>query len=253
MTELLYPVDTDSGYVRRFTARVEALPPGAVVLDRTFFYPGGGGQPPDRGLLHLADAAPIGIADVSRTSGTVLHRVARGRGPNARPARVGETIEGEIDWDRRFRHMRLHTAQHLASALLFSRAGLRTRKATLGGSEATIDLEGTAPDVGEGAAWVEEFREIVRAGRPVRVRHLPRAEYERSPSPRSGLIALPPGIEEVRVIEIDGADASPCGGTHLRSTGEIGGVRFHRPSGAQPERVHLTVEEPTGGAPTPPA
>jgi misacylated tRNA(Ala) deacylase len=253
VTEILYPVDTESAYVRTFRARVVALPPGAVVLDRTYFYPGGGGQPPDRGALRTEGGTQLAVADVSRSGREVLHRLGRGRDPAARALRTGDEVEGAIDWERRFHHMRLHTAQHLASAVLFTTTGLRTRRATLSGIRATLDLEAPEPSGEARSAWRDDFVTAVAGRRPVTVRHVPIEEYERNPSPRSGLVPLPVGLRSVRVIEIAGCDASPCGGTHLRNTAEIGLVRFEEPSPSAPERVVFTLEEPPGAPSTPPS
>jgi Ser-tRNA(Ala) deacylase AlaX len=250
VTELLYQADSDAAYVRSFRARVVALPPGAVVLDRTFFYAVGGGQPADRGRLVGPQGQSVPVADVGRSGGYVLHRVGKNRDPSAAPLRVGDEVTGEIDWGRRYEHMRLHTGQHLASALLFARLGLRTQQAMLGRGAATIDLEAPIPANRSFPEFENSFREAVRANRPVRVRHLPRAEYEAAPAPRSGLIPIPSGIDRVRLIEIEGYDASPCGGTHLRDTGAIGGVRFEPPGPAAPARTRFTLEP--SDAPTTP-
>jgi misacylated tRNA(Ala) deacylase len=191
------------------------------------------------------------VVDVAKSGGSVLHRV---RGPPAalRSLTVGAVVDGEIDWARRYRHMRLHTAQHLSSAIVFRRTRLRTRKANLAGTSATIDLEGPL-----GAAEVEplatELAAAVGAALPVAIRHVPRVEWDSSPSaPRSGLVPLPPQVDPVRVIEIVGLDLCPCGGTHVRSTGEIGGVRFappvSRPDGGT--RLEFTLVEPDRPTPT---
>ena len=243
MTELLYQSDIEAGYVPRFEARVVARPPGAVVLDRTYFYAVGGGQPADRGTLTTEAGATVEVVDVARSGGEVLHRLGRRADPGA--LRVGEPVRGEIDWTRRYEHMRLHTGQHLASALLHATYGLRTDKAALGRGSAVIDLErplGGAPTFSE---WVATFEEAVRADRPVQIRHLGRAAYEAAPTARSGRIPLPAGIDRVRLVEIDGYDAAPCGGTHLRRTGEIGRVRFSGPSTTNPARVSFEIERPT--------
>lgn len=248
MTELLYQADSDAAYVRSFDARVVALPPGAVVLDRTYFYAVGGGQPADRGRLTGAGGSTVEVVDVARSGGEVLHRIGRRSDPRA--LRVDATVHGEIDWDRRYGHMRLHTAQHLASALLYRTYGLRTEAALLGQGSATIDLEGRPAAVPAFDELVARFETAVREDRPLRVRHLPRAEYEAAPAGRSGRIPLPSGIDRIRLIEIDGYDAAPCGGTHLRRTGEIGPVRLTAPSPAAPRRVSLALgaAPPTPGA-----
>lgn len=225
MTELAYLPDLPSAYVRTFRARVTALPPGAVVLDRTYFYPSGGGQPADRGTLTTPAGATVEVVDTTKSGTSVMHRI---RGPAAvvRSLAAGVELEGTIDWERRYRHMRLHTGQHLASARIFARTGRRTRKASLGGASATMDLEGAVPaDAIDAVA-----RDLEEAGahpRPISIRSIPRAEWDANPfAGRSGLVPLAPQVDPVRVIEIEASDVCPCGGTHLRSTGEIGAVRF---------------------------
>jgi misacylated tRNA(Ala) deacylase len=250
MTVLAYLPSIDDAYVREFRARVVALPPGAVVLDRTYFYPTGGGQPSDLGTLDVADGGRLEVVDVTRSGPSVLHRV---RGPPAavRAVRAGAEVGGTIDWDRRHRHMRLHTGQHLLSARIFARWGRRTRKASLAGTKAVLDLEGGLPD--EGLAVLEsDLGEAVSSPRPVVIRQIPRADWDRHPlSARSGLVPLAPTIDPVRVIDIEGLDVCPCGGTHLRSTGEIGSVALQPPT-PLPDggtRVTFTLEPGAGPAP----
>lgn len=227
VTELGYLSDIPSAYVRTFRARVTALPPGGVVLDRTFFYPTGGGQPADRGTLR-AGAAAWTVTDVGRSGSTVVHRI-RSSASGPRPPAVDIEVEGEIDWERRYRHMRLHTGQHLLSARVFARTGLRTVKANLSGTTASLDLEGEL-DRGVVAELDADLREAVRSPHPVSIRLVPRAEWDARPAaPRSGLVPLAPQVDPVRVVEIEAEDACPCGGTHLRSTGEIGLVRITPP------------------------
>ena len=225
MTDLAYLPDLPSAYVRTFRARVTALPPGAVVLDRTYFYPAGGGQPCDRGVLRLDGGGPLQVVDVVKSGPAVIHRL-RGEPAALRALHVGAELEGTIDWERRHRHMRLHTAQHFVSARIFARTGLRTRKANLAGSGATIDLEGSlAPEALELVA--ADLLEVVRSPRAVSVRAVPRSAWDANPeSGRSGLVPLPTQVDPVRVVEIDASDVCPCGGTHVRSTGEIGEVRW---------------------------
>ena len=246
MTELAYLADMGSAYERRFTARVTALPPGAVVLDRTFFYPAGGGQPCDRGTLTGPDGVPYPVVDVVKSGGSVLHRLGRGAKGRSGALRVGTPVEGEVDWARRHLHMRLHTAQHLVSARLFELSGRRTRRATLSGRSGMIELEAPWPD---DRPWAEVVRSVDAAldpARPVHVRHIARGEWEAAPASRSGLVPLPPTVDPVRVIEIDGVDRCPCGGTHVQSTGEIGPIDLPAPVG---ERVTLTLAAAAGSTP----
>jgi misacylated tRNA(Ala) deacylase len=250
VTELAYLADLPSSYVRSFRARVTALPPGSIVLDRTYFYPAGGGQPADHGTLAAPDGSRFEVTDVTKSGSAVVHRVRGSNGAGGRVA-AGDELAGEIDWPRRYRHMRLHTGQHLLSARVFARTGVRTRRAHLAGTGATLDLEGPVdPTVLDLLA--EDLRDAVERPRPVSIRHVPRAEWDANPAAgRSGLVPLPPQVALVRVVEIEGADVCPCGGTHLRSTGEIGEVRLHAPVPI-PGAVRLGFTLVDAGRATPP-
>lgn len=249
MTELAYLATTDDAYVRTFRARVTALPPGGVVLDRTYFYPTGGGQPSDRGAIGAVGRSTCAVVDVSKAGPSVVHRV-KAPGSGRAELRVGDEVEGTIDWERRHRHMRLHTAQHFVSGRLFVRAGRRTRKASFSGRRALLELDGPL-DAALVASVGDDVREVVGRPRDVTIRHLSRADWDRHPlSERSGLVPLPPQVDPVRVIEIAGADLCPCGGTHLRSTGEIGELSFEPPTplGDGGARLVFTLDEPPDGA-----
>ena len=250
MTELAYLADPAAAYVRSFRARVVALPPGAVVLDRTFFYPTGGGQPNDRGTLGLPGEAAAEVVDVTKSGPSVVHRI-RGAPAVLRRFSLGAEVEGTLDWERRYRHMRLHTGQHLLSARIFARTRLRTRKALMAGTGANLDLEGELPrDVLPLLA--QDMDEALLHPRPVTLRHVPRAEWDRNPfAERSGLVPLPVQVDPVRVVEIEAADVCPCGGTHLRSTSEIGRVTLRPPVPVEGgERVGFSLLDPS--LPTPP-
>ncbi|HTW55057.1 MAG TPA: alanyl-tRNA editing protein [Thermoplasmata archaeon] len=252
MTELAYLADIDQGYVREFRARVVALPPGALILDRTYFYPTGGGQPADRGTIVLPDGARLDVVDVAKSGPSVVHRVRAARGSAARPA-AGDEVVGTIDWERRHRHMRLHTGQHLLSARVFERTGRRTRKATMSGRDAVLELDGPLDDALRGPLG-DDLADAVARPRPVAIRHVTRAEWDRHPSSaRSGLVPLPPQVDPVRVIEIDGLDSCPCGGTHLRSTGEIGPTALAPvvALGDGGSRLTLTIDPTPGPSPPP--
>jgi len=252
VTELAYLAAIDDAYVRQFRARVAALPPGGIVLDRTYFYPTGGGQPNDTGTLGVPGRPHAEVVDVTKSGPSVVHRV-RPVGGTRPDLRVGEEVEGTINWERRHRHMRLHTAQHFVSGRIFSRTGLRTRRANFSGVRAVLELDGTLaeavlPDL------ADDVRSAVDPPRLVTVRHLPRAEWDRHPlSERSGLVPLPPQVDPVRVVDIDGLDLCPCGGTHLRSTGEIGTVVFERPvplAGQGSRLVFTLAGDPAGARPS---
>ncbi len=252
MTELAYLADMPSAYVRQFRARITARPPGAVVLDRTYFYPVGGGQPADHGTIRAGGEGTVEVVDVTKSGSAAVHRI-RAKGGADHVLTVGAEVEGTIDWDRRYRHMRLHTAQHFLSARVFARTGVRTRTARLHGTGATVDLEASVPtEVLEPLAT--DLAEAGAHPRAVAIRMIPRAAWEAHPAAgRSGLVPLPPHVDPVRVVEIEEWDACPCGGTHVRSTGEIGPVRLlplvPLPDGAVRLAFSLAEPEP----PTPAA
>lgn len=229
MTELAYLADEDAAYTREFVAQVVALPPGGVVLDRTFFYPAGGGQAADHGSLASASGPVYPVVDVTKSGSAAVHRIRRVPSPGVRTLQVGDPVTGTLDWDRRYRHMRLHTGQHLLSALIFDRTGVRTREANMSGSGGTVDLERPLPPEATPGALSSTANTILAEGRRVSIRHVGREAWEKNPTPRSGLVPLPRHVDPVRIIEIEGLDACPCGGTHVRSTLEVGALALDPP------------------------
>jgi Ser-tRNA(Ala) deacylase AlaX len=229
----------DAAYLKTFEAEVVAVPPEGVVLDQTLFYPVGGGQDSDQGTLTAPGKSPVKVADVRRMSGKIVHRLAKGG--NA-AFQVGMHLAGEIDWPRRHINMRLHTAQHLLSAMAYKRYGLRTLKAAMSGRKGHLDLEGALPEdedieVMEAEANNNYFTKPV----PVDIKFVTRAEFEAIPG-RSNAKVLPPGVTNVRLIIIEGIDRCACGGTHVRSTEEVGIVNMFPPTAAPEGGQRLSFE-----------
>ena len=227
MTERLY---YDAPYLVRFSARVverlewEGQP--AVVLDRTAFYPTGGGQPNDTGVLRAADggsAAPGGgpddvrVADVVERpeDGVVVHVLAR--------LLDAQQVEGQVDWERRFDLMQQHTGQHILSAVFLDLFEANTVGFHLSGEYATIDLD-RAPLSVEDLSRAEDLANaVVFENRQAVARFVPDEEVPSLPL-RKALVHEGP----VRVVEIPDLDCSACGGTHIRRTGEIGLIKITR-------------------------
>ncbi|HLW47494.1 MAG TPA: alanine--tRNA ligase-related protein [bacterium] len=225
-TERLYYTDA---YRTTFLAGILAVvvAPGGrpgVVLDRTAFYPTSGGQPHDTGTL-----AGVPVVDVLDTGDHVVHLLAAGA---AAPG-IGTEVEGAIDWGRRFDHMQQHTAQHLVSAAFLRTLGAATVSVHLGDSS-TMDFERAALSRDEALAVEDAVADAVYANRPVTIRFVDDAEAEtlglRRPAKRAGTL---------RVVEIEDLDRSACGGTHVRTTGEVGPVLLRRWERA---KGHLRVE-----------
>jgi len=225
MTERLYYTDC---YVSRFTAQIAGRSDDGltVFLDRTAFYPTSGGQPFDTGSIGGAAVVEVTEQDDER----IAHRLAA-------PLNAGAVMECEIDWVRRFDHMQQHSGQHLLSAVFEERFGLHTISFHLGAESATIDLEGAAVDARMLAEAERRANEIVWENRPVSIQFESAAEAQglRKASAREGTL---------RIVSIQDLDRSACGGTHVRSTGEIGVVLVRK---TEKIRQSVRVEFLCGG------
>ena len=239
-TEMLYMPSTEGNYVREFDARVLRRKDDYVVLDRTAFYPEGGGQPTDVGTLSWPGGGPVRVARVEK-KGIIKHII------EGDPQQLPDQVRGAIDWPRRHAHMRMHTAQHLISAVVLELHGAHTVGSQLYADRSRIDFDRVKfkdEDIGTAKA---RFDALVDQAVPVRVLEMDRAEVEaRTKKGRAQLDLLPKAVTRLRVIEIEGYDLCPCAGTHVRNLSELGHmVPLGRESkGAQKERLHYTLEPP---------
>ena len=212
MTDWLFLQDA---YLRRCAARVVEASADGVVLDRTVFYPLGGGQPGDTGALEAADGRRWQVVDTRKgEAGRILHRLADGATP---PPACGEQLEAVVDWDRRHLHMRMHTGLHLLGSVL--RFGVTGGQVASDRSRLDFDTqeEIDADRVNEALAA------LVSADRPVNCRWITDEELDAQPDLVRTLSVQPPrGAGRIRLLDIAGVDLQPCGGTHVRSTGEVG-------------------------------
>jgi misacylated tRNA(Ala) deacylase len=232
VTEELFREDS---YIRECTARVVAADDAEIVLDRTVFYPVGGGQPGDTGTLRW-EGGSAAVIDTRYGDGRdILHVVAPGS-PLPRP---GDTVQAAIDWDRRYRHMRMHTALHLLGAVL--RYGVTGGNIGADRSRLDFDMEDTV-DKEDVARRMQAY---VDAGHPVGCRWITDAELEAQPElVRTMSVQPPKGAGRVRLLEIEGVDLQPCGGTHLRSTAEVGRVTVGKveKKGRRNRRVYIELD-----------
>lgn len=221
-TELLYLPDPKKAYQREFTARVVDATDNHVTLDRTLFYPTGGGQPHDTGLLQAGDDE-LRVTDVRKSHGDPIHKLD---GP---VPEEGAEVTGEIDWNRRESLMRMHTSQHVLSAVLYDRFDATTK-----GNQIHTDYSRVDFDVDDFTD--EEIGEIQAACNEVFDDDIPVKGYEedretlasRIDTDRTLLHLIPDHITRLRVVEIPDIDICPCAGTHVQSTGEIGEMRILR-------------------------
>jgi misacylated tRNA(Ala) deacylase len=217
MTEELF---RDDASLRECSATVLALDEGGVILDRTVFYPLGGGQAGDAGRLTLADGGSVAIADTRKSKthpGAVLHLPAAA----ADLSRLvpGMAVMAQIDWGRRHRHMRFHTSTHLLCALVPHPVD----GCSITADYARLDFHMSEPLDKE--ALTAGIARLVAGAHAVRHRWISEAELDANPGlVRSMSVQPPRGLGRVRVLEIEGIDLQPCGGTHVANTAEIGAV-----------------------------
>ena len=243
MTELLFREDAT---LRSCTARVVAVHETAVELDRTVFYPQGGGQPGDSGTLRLADGSLLHVADTKKGDAeeSVLHLLA----PGATPPPVGAALDAQLDWPRRHAHMRFHTALHLLCAVV--RAPVTGGRIAADRAHLDFDIEMeklVAPEI-EAA-----LNALVTAGHAPRAQWIEDAEFDRRPElVRTMSVAPPRGAGRVRLLDIPGVDLQACGGTHVADTREIGPLKVVRirSEGRRNRRVTIAFAagEPSPGA-----
>lgn len=238
MSELLFRADA---YATEFEAEVLSAEPGRVVLDRTLFYPEGGGQPGDTGALLLADGRELRVGDARKgvQPDEVVHLLADA----AATLTPGARVTGRIDWERRHRLMRMHTCLHLLSAVIVA----PVTGGAVGDGYGRLDFD--LPESPEREEVQEKLNVLIRRDAPVSFRWISDAELDAQPELVKTLSVQPPrGHGQVRLVEVAGIDLQPCGGTHVRRIGEIGEVIIAKveKKGKQNRRVRL--EFPTTAA-----
>jgi misacylated tRNA(Ala) deacylase len=235
MTEELF---LTNAYLRRFEARVVALDGREAVLDKTAFYPGGGGQPADKGTLGVGPVR-ASVVDARREGGGIVHVL-----DTAIPDTVRE-LNGELDWERRYAHMRYHTALHALSGIIWKAFGAKVTGGQMRPDRARMDFsfpgEWTADVVGE----IERLtNEALEEDRLVRVYELPREEALKYPDLiRTQINLVPERVRTVRIVEIEGIDTQADGGTHVANTREVGELEItgHKSKGRQNKRVEFVL------------
>jgi len=231
MTDLLYLRDA---YLRAFEATVVDVREGAVALDGTAFYPTGGGQPHDTGSL-----AGVPVTDV-RKDGDVVWHVLDGE-----PPPEGATVTGVIDWDRRHALMRTHTALHVLCGVIWNAYGVPVTGGNMEPLAARMDFEFDPLPEGFGPRVEADVNAELAADRPIVVSFLPRAEavLDRELI-RTKVSLVPEHVSEVRVVDIVGLDKQADGGTHVRSTAEVGRIWVVKTEskGKGNKRIRIVVE-----------
>ncbi|MBS0247733.1 MAG: alanyl-tRNA editing protein [Proteobacteria bacterium] len=235
-TECLF---RDDSYLQTCDARVVALTDqGGIVLDRTVFYANSGGQPGDTGTLRLLDDNKVNIVDTIYTDKSKTE-IAHILAPGATRPNVGDTVTVAIDWDKRYGRMRMHTALHLLSAVL----PYPVTGGSVGDTDGRLDFD--IPDAGlDKDAIAAKLAEMIATDAAVSSRWISDAELEANPGLVKTMSVKPPmGTGQIRLIEIANLDLQPCGGTHVRTVGEIGTVTVTgiEKKGKQNRRVRIAL------------
>ncbi len=235
MTEVLYMKDIESNYIREFDASVVERGFDYVLLDKTAFYAVGGGQPSDTGHLRWADGEAR-VREVTKKNSVNHHLVQS-------PDIVPDEVKAVLDWDRRHAHMRMHTAQHVVSGVVYDLYKARTVGNQIYHDRSRIDF---APVTFTGDMITEvqgKCNEIFSKGTPVEITTTSREVLENEvDAQRANLDLLPKSIRELRVVTIGDFDVCPCAGTHVRSLAEIGTVSITKRDRKGKDRERITYE-----------
>ena len=242
MTERLYSTEQ---YLRETAASVVDVDrdEGLVLLDRTVVYPGGGGQPPDTGVLRLGSGASedvLTVVDARADGRGVWHRVEGALPP------VGTAVEVAIDWDRRFRLMRTHTAMHALCGVVWERFASPVTGGNMEPGQGRLDFELPDWDPEDRDPIEQALNDALACALPVEIAFLPRDEADADPSLiRTKVSLLPASLTEVRVVDIVGLDRQADGGTHVATTAEVGRVRISKveSKGKGFRRIRLDLDD----------
>lgn len=240
MTELLYYTDA---YLREFDAVVTAVEGSAIALDRTAFYPGGGGQPHDVGRLEV-ESSTFDVLKVRLTGDTVWHEL--GGDLTGLQDLTGRRAHGSLNWQRRYQLMRTHTAMHILCGVIFRDYGASVTGGNMEPLRGRMDFEFETMRQELVREIEEKINAEVAAAREVQVKVLPRAEAFAIPDLiRTKINLLPEGITEVRTVEIVGLDLQADGGTHVANTREVGRIRIadYKSKGKINKRIEVAIED----------
>ena len=243
MTELRYLPDSDDVYA--FTADVVAASEKEILLDGTYFYPVGGGQPADHGVISW-DGGEAQVTNVRKDHGDVRHALGSVTGHLPNP---GDSVRGQIDSHRREQLSRMHTAQHVVSRVVLDKYGGETAGNQIHTDRSRIDFSGVSFDADDLKAIEESANNAIRQDLPVEKTFKPRADVEaRTADGRSQLSLIPASVDPLRVVAVPGFDFCPCGGTHVNSLGEIGPIEITDRSskGAGVDRIEFVLDSPVG-------
>ncbi len=229
----------EDGYMKEFDATVSAVTDKGVVLDRTAFYPGGGGQPPDTGHL-MTDSEERAVKKLSRSGGQIVHEIEGGDFP-----REGSAVHGVLDWERRYNLMRTHTALHILCGVVWRDYSALVTGGNMEPLAARMDFELESMSVDFAREVERAINEEVAAERPVHAAVHPREEALTIPDLiRTKVNLIPESVTEIRTIDIEGLDLQADGGIHVSNTREVGSIRVvkHESKGRINKRLRIALD-----------
>ena len=235
MTEELFLKDS---YTKEFEARVVKIEGREVILDRTAFYPGGGGQPPDKGSLGIGPVE-ASVVDARREGRSIVHVLDM-----AIPGTVRD-LKGALDWGRRFAHMRYHTALHVLSGAIWQTFDAKVTGGQMRADRARMDFSFPGEWTADVVTEIERLtNEALAEDRPVKVYELEREEALADPDLiRTQVNLVPERVGTIRIVEIEGLDTQADGGTHVANTREVGEMEItgHKSKGRQNKRIEFVL------------
>jgi len=236
-SELMKTIFLEDSYLCEFETSVESICGDHITLNATAFYPQSGGQPSDLGVL-LREKERYKILGVEAYGEGIVHVIDKAG------LRVGDEVHGIIDWDRRYRFMRSHTACHILSAVIFRETGARITGNQIDLNRSRVDFNLENFDKAEMRNYIDKANLIIKEDLPLHIRELPRDEAIKIPD----LIRLAmdiPDREKIRVVEIEGTDLQACGGTHVKSTSEVRGITMAKAEnkGKANRRIYFSLED----------
>ena len=235
MQNALYMADS---YLKEFEAIVESVKDDKyIVLSQSAFYPQGGGQPSDTGAM-LANSEEYPVVFAGKFDGRISHEVAK---PGLK---VGDKITGKIDWERRYRLMRMHTSAHIIDAVLYNEAKALCTGNQLGLDKSRIDFSLDVLDRDRIQQYIDMANEWVKKAIDVKIYSLPREEALKIPGIVKLAAVMPPEVKELRIVEIPGIDMQADGGTQVKNTSEIGRISLVsvENKGKNNRRMYYTVD-----------
>lgn len=239
MTDLLYYPDNE--YQKEFDAKVQKVKEvdGYITLDQTLFYKEGGGQPADKGTISW-DGSKASVEKVKRKQGEIRHYI---EGDFPEP---DQEVHGAIDWERRYKHMRMHTAQHVISWIVLNMYDASTAGNQIHEDYSRIDFEPAEFDKRDVEKIENGANSLIEKGLEVEKKEMERELVEEQMTEgRTNLDLIPDHVDPLRVVEIGGEDICPCGGTHVDNLDEIGKINIieRKSKGANVERLKFELEE----------